>query len=539
MRGSIRVIVAGMALMLVAAACSSDSSSTSSSSGAANGQQGGTFSVANCEPSTSLIPSNNYESCGTQVFEVIYEPLMAFDDNGELIGAQAESVTPSSDGLTYTIKIKSGWTFHNGDPVTAQDYVNAWNYAADCTNGYLLNAFFDKIKGYDDLNPSDCKDLSTHEMSGLTVKDETTFDVELTAPFSQFPVTLTFDAYDALPKAFFDDPDAFNEQPIGNGPYMMDGKWKHDDTINVVRYPDYAGTPGNADAIHLTIYAIGGNASWNDFQAGNVDLAAFGSDHLAELEQNYADSLQKFTSTSFLYLGFPMYDPKFQSKELRQALSMAVDRQSVMTAILINEHPADDMMPPSIPGYRAGACKYCTLDVAGAQQKLEAAGGWSGTMNLNIYADDPVLEQAAEAITNQWKQNLGIDVNINAVPYNSWYGNTLNQKWDGPWFLDGWVMDYPSMENYLTPLYGTNGPYNTSGYSNKQFDDLLKQGDEASSVDASTPLYQQADDIVLEDLPVIPWGFGGFNSVNQPTITNVVKDGPFDQWALEKVQVVQ
>jgi ABC-type oligopeptide transport system substrate-binding subunit len=214
---------------------------------------------------------------------------------------------------------------------------------------------------------------------------------------------------------------------------MMDGKWKHDDTINVVRYPDYAGTPGSADAINLTIYAVGGNASWNDFQAGNVDLAAFGSDHLAELEQNYSDSLQKFTSTSFLYIGFPLYDPDFQSKELRQALSMAVDRQSVMTAILINEHPADDMMPPSIPGYRAGACKYCTLDVAGAQQKLQEAGGWTGTMNLNIYADD----------------------------------------------------------------------------------------------------------MVLEDLPVIPWGFGGFNSVNQPTITNVVKDGPFDQWALEKVQVVQ
>jgi oligopeptide transport system substrate-binding protein len=153
-----------------------------------------------------------------------------------------------------------------------------------------------------------------------------------------------------------------------------------------------------------------------------------------------------------------------------------------------------------------------------------------------------VLEQAAEAIVNQWKQNLGIDAKINAVPYNTWYGNTLGRKWTGddagPWFLDGWVMDYPSMQNYLTPLYGTKGSYNATGYSNPQFDDLMKQGDEADSADAAIPLYQQADDMVLEDLPAIPWGFGGTNYVNQPTVTNVLKDGPFDQIALDKVQVV-
>jgi peptide/nickel transport system substrate-binding protein/oligopeptide transport system substrate-binding protein len=473
------------------------------------------------------------------VFEVIFEPLMVFDENNQLIGAQAESVTPSDDGLTYTIKIKDGWTFHNGEPVTAQSYVDAWNYAADCTNGYILNSFFEKIDGYDALNPSDCKNVNTHELTGLKVEDDTTFTATLSAPFSQFPITLAFDAFDPLPKAFYDDPDAFNEQPIGDGPYMMDGKWKHDDTINVVRYPDYAGTPGNADKIELRIYSVGGDASWTDFQAGNVDLAFVGSSHLAEAEQQYSDSLQRFTSSSFLDLGFPLYDPKFQNKELRQALSMAVDRQSVMTAILINETPADDLMPPLIPGYRAGACKYCTLDVAGAQQKLADAGGWTGTMSLNIYADDPILEQAAEAIVNQWKQNLGIDVKINAIPYNSWYGNTINKKWDGPWFLDGWVMDYPSAQDYIWPLYGTNGPYNTTGYSNSQVDDLLKQGDEASSLEAATPFYQQADDLVLEDMPVIPWGFGGFNSVNAATITNVTKDGPFDQVALERVQVVQ
>jgi hypothetical protein len=306
------------------------------------------------------------------VFEVLWEPLMAFDENNNLIPDQAESVTPSSDGLTYTIKLKSGWTFHDGTPVDAQSYVDAWNYAADCTNGYILNSFFDKIVGYSDLNPSDCKDLKTHELTGLKVQDDTTFDVKLSAPFSQFPVTLSFDAYDALPKAFFDDPDAFNEQPIGDGPYMMDGKWKHDESITVQRYDNFAGTPGNADKIVLKEYT--GDAAWTDFQAGSVDIAPINSTHLLEAEQTYADSLQRFASSSFLYLGFPLYDPDFQSKELRQALSLALDRDSVIKALLPNETPATDLISPAIDGYRDGACQYCTLNVDLGQAEVPRRG---------------------------------------------------------------------------------------------------------------------------------------------------------------------
>jgi len=530
-------VATAVAVAMVTVACSSGGGGGGSagSTSAPPGAQGGTYSFANGEP-TSLIPQNNYEAYGSQVFEAIFTRLMTYDfKTGAPVPAQAESVTPSSDGLTYTIKIKDGWTFHNGEPVTAQSYVDAWNFAAYGPNGYILNFFFDKVVGYDALNPSKGKP-STKELSGLKVVDPTTFTVTLTAPFSQFPAQLGFDAFDPLPKAFFDNPDAFNEKPIGDGPYMMDGAWKHDETINLTRYPDYAGTPGFADNIKLPMYT--GDSYWADFQAGNVDITTVGSSNLAEARTNYADSLNEQPSSSFFFLGIPTYDPRFQNKELRQALSMAIDRQAIMTAILINEDPADDAISPVIQGYRAGACQYCTLDAAGAKQKLADAGGWTGTLTLNYIADDPVLEQAMEAVANQWKANLGIDVKLNPIGANQYYGFSLGHKMTGPWW-DGWVMDYPSIQDYLTPLYGKNGGYNVSGYDNPAFDDLMTQGDAAATMDASIPTYQQGDDMILEDMPVIPWGFGGFNSVNQPTVTNVLKDGPLDQLALELVQVVQ
>ncbi|MEP6972828.1 MAG: ABC transporter substrate-binding protein [Actinomycetota bacterium] len=533
MRGYTKALVATVVLVMVAAACSSKSSGGDTNTSAAPGASGGTFSFVNAEPNT-LIPQNDYESAGGQVFEAIFTRLVTYDfATGAPLMAQAESVTPSDDGLTYTIVIKDGWTFHNGEPVTAQSYVDAWNRTAYGPNGYILNFFFDHIEGYDAMNVDK---PTTKELSGVAVQNDTTFTVTLTAPFSQFVITLGYDAFDPLPQAFYDNPDAYNEKPIGDGPYMMDGAWKHDETINLMRYPDYAGTPGYADNIKLPIYT--GDAAWADFQAGNLDITLVGSDHIEEAQTAYPDGLKAQAGSTYLYLGLPLYDERFQNKELRQALSMAIDRQAVITAILVAEQPAGDVMPPSIAGYVAGACHYCTLDVAGAQQKLADAGGWTGELTMNIYADDQVLEQAMEAVVNQWKQNLGIDVKLNATSYPQYDAAITAHKMTGPWWA-GWGMDYPSPQDYLTPLYGANGGYNTSGYQSSSFDDLMTQGDQAPTLDVSIPFYRQGADMILEDMPVIPWGYIGFNTVNQPTVTNVLKNGPIDSLALELVQVVQ
>jgi len=522
-----------MAVTFVAAACSSNSSGGGS---AAPGQQGGSYTYANCEP-THLIPQNDYESCGTQAFQGLWTRLVDFDPTTyKPVPAQADSITGSSDGLTYDIKIKPNWTFHNGEPVTAQSYVDAWNYAAYGPNAYILNFLFDKIEGYDALNPSSGTP-KTKELSGLKVVSDTEFTVKLTAPFSQFEYTLGFDAFDPLPKAFYQDPKGFDEQPIGDGPYMMDGKWQHDQAVNLQRYPDYAGTPGFADKITLAIYQ--GDAAWLDFQAGNLDVTNVGSDHLNEARKSYSDTLSEEPGASLLYLNLPLYDPQYQNPEVRQALSLALDRQAVMNAILVAETPATDFMPPSVTGYREGVCQYCQYNVDLAKQKLADAGGFNGTLTLNFYADDTTLEQAMEAVATQWKDNLGIDVKLNAIPQNTYFSGSspiYQKKMTGPWW-DGWTEDYPSIQDFLEPIYGANGGYNTSGYLNKQFDATLNQGNQ-QGLEEAIPTYQQADDMILNDMPAIPWGYIGFNTVHSDNVTNVVKVPGLDELDLAKVQVV-
>lgn len=531
-----KLVGAVIVMALVGVACKSGGTSGPTGPTASGGpaQQGGEYTFANCEPQ-HLTPQNDYEGCGSQVFNAVWTRLMTYDPKtNEPIPDQAKSVT-SPDSLVWTIEIQPGWTFHNGEPVTAQSYVDAWNWAALGSNGAILNSFFARVVGYDALNPSSGK-ATTTELSGLKVIDDTTFEVTLNAAFSQFPVELGFDAFDPLPKAFFDDPEAFDSAPIGDGPYKVD-EWKHDEIITLSRYDGYAGTPGYADKINLTEYSSADSA-WADFQAGNTDITFVGSSNINEARQSYGDSLQDFPSSTLLFLGIPLYQPEFQNKLLRQALSLAVDRQAIMTAVLPAETPATAFESAAIPGFRAASCTYCTYDPTLAKQKLQQAGGWQGTMTINLYSDDPTLEQAMEAIGNMWKQNLGIDFELNPINSNAYYDTSLGHQMTGPWW-DGWIMDYPSLEDYLRPIYGSEGSYNVSGYSNPQFDDLLKQGDLASSFEASLSVYQQAENIIDEDMPSIPWGYLPNRYVHSANVANVHTATPLDSLNLADVQVVQ
>ncbi len=180
----------------------------------------------------------------------------------------AESIE-TDDAQHYTIKIRDGLKFTNGEPVTANSFVDAWNYGANTANGPQLSQyFFESIKGfsYED---------EVAELPGLVVVDDTTFTVELNQPESDFPLRLGYSAFYPLPPASaFDDLDAFGENPVGNGPYKLagEGAWKHNEKIDLVVNDDYDGprTPEN-DGLSIIFYATQ-DAAYADLQGGNLDV---------------------------------------------------------------------------------------------------------------------------------------------------------------------------------------------------------------------------------------------------------------------------
>jgi oligopeptide transport system substrate-binding protein len=536
-------------LALVAAACGGDDEpdvATGPTDGAVT--TGGTWSMSICEPE-SLIPQVNAETCGSQVLKGLFTPLITFDpDTDELILAVAESIE-SDDNINWTVTLNEGWTFHDGTPVTAQSFVDAWNWAAFAPNAAGNNYFFGpagvNIVGYDELNPTE-GDPTAEELSGLTVVDERTFTVELGAPFSEFPITVGYNAFYPLPESFFADPEAFNEAPVGNGPYMLDGVWEHDVGVNLVRYPDYAGTPGNADAVEFRIYADL-DTSYRDVQAGNLDIGDVPADQIEAGKAEFGDRFIEAASSSFSYIGFPLYVPEFEDPDIRTAMSMAIDRQAIITAIFFDTLvPADDMASPVVQGYREGACgEACTFDPEAARELFDAAGGIDGELTI-WFNNDGGHEQWIEAVANQWRQNLGIENIVFESSEFAEYLGRLDQGIDddpqtdgvtGPFRL-GWVMDYPSMQNYLENLHGTGAGSNYTTYSNPEFDDLMAQGKAASSLEEAVSLYQQADDLIIQDMPIIPLWFGVSQAVTSERVTNVNID-KFSFVDVAAVQVVE
>jgi ABC-type oligopeptide transport system substrate-binding subunit len=516
------------ALSLVAAACGGDDEPEPGPTAAPTG---GEFSIQICEPE-SLIPQVNAETCGSQVLKGLFTPLIQFDTQDQLVYAVAESIT-SEDNTTWTVKLRSGWTFHDGTPVTAQSFVDAWNWAAYAPNAAGNNYFFGpagvNVVGYDELNPAKGKPDS-EALTGLVVVDDTTFTVELGAPFSEFPITVGYNAFYPLPESFFDDPEAFNEAPVGNGPYMMDGSWDHDVGIKTVRFEDYAGTPGNADAIEFRIYSDPDTA-YRDVQAGGLDMTEVPPEQIEAAKVEFADRFIESASSSFTYVGYPLWDPQFQNPDLRKAFSLAIDRQEIIDAIYFGTLvSADDMVSPVVQGYREGVCQYCVFDAAQAKELYDAAGGYDGTVTI-WFNNDGGHEEWIEAMSNMWQQNLGItDVKFESFEFADYLGRLdagiIGDPSDGvtgPFRL-GWVMDYPSMQNYLENLHGTGAQSNYTGYTNPAFDDLMAQGKAAGSLEEAVSLYQQADDLVLEDMPIIPLWFGLNQTVTSDRVSNVVID---------------
>ncbi len=498
--------------------------------GGGGGDGGGSFSVYIGEPE-HLIPQNTNETGGAEVLNALFTPLVAFDPETSepqfgdgFDNAIAQSIE-SEDQQNWTIKLKEGYTFHNGEPVDAQSYVRAWNAGALSTNAYGNSYFFENIEGYDDLQAEEGQDPASTEMSGLKAVDDTTLEVTLKAPFSQFPLTLGYTAFYPLPAAFEDDPKAFEEAPIGNGPFMMDGTWKHNQEIKVVRYDDYAGEPAKADGVDFLIYSDV-NTAYNDLLAGNLDIMdSVPPERLGDVESDFGDRFVERESSSFTYIGFPLYDKRFESKDLRKAFSMAIDRQAIIDAVFNGSFtPAGSVVSPVVTGSRDNPCgTACEYNPEEAKKMFDAAGGYDGTLTL-WFNSGSGHEVWMEAVSNQLRQNLGIqDIKFKSLDFAEYLALLDEDKITGPFRL-GWVMDYPSPQNYLEPIYGTTGSSNNFGYSNKKVDDLIAQGNAAESIEAGIDSYNQAEDIILDEMPAIPMWFGKVQAAHSDRVDNVVID---------------
>ena len=483
------------------------------------------------DPENPLIPSNTTESEGSQIIDSIWTGLTQYNietAETEYTGV-AESIE-STDSTTWTITLKDGWTFHDGTPVTAESFVKAWNWAANSANAQGGSYFFANIEGYDALQGQEGTPPAASEMTGLKVVDDTSFTVTLNAPFAQFPVTVGYNPFFPLPEAFYADPEAFGDKPIGNGPFKADDAYVPGEGITLSRYDDYAGEQkANAQILEYRTYTDIGTG-FLDVQAGNLDVQKdLPPDAVASAKDEFGERYVERPSSAFTYLAFPLYDPRFGDKRVRQAFSMAIDRKAITEAVFSGTRvPAASVVSPVVDGARDDACTYCTYDPTAAKALLDQTDfDVSAPVDLWFNAGAG-HDEWVQAVGNQLRTNLGIEYALRGdLQFAEYLPLQETKGMTGPFRL-GWSMDYPSPQNYLEPLYSTSAlppaGDNKTFYTNPAFDALLTEGNAAPDNEAAITLYQQAEDLLLEEMPIAPMWFGLEQAVFSERVSNVKID---------------
>ncbi len=437
------------------------------------------------------------------VLSALYTGLVEYDPKTSApVNAMAESIT-TTDRRVWTIALEPGWRFHNGEPVDADAYLRAWNFAAHGPNAQQGASFLDRVSGF-----AEAQSGRADRLAGLRKLDDLRFEVSLAAPFAAFPVLLGAPVFLPMAAACAADPTACGEAPIGNGPFRVDGRWEHDRRLALVRQDAHPGPAPAVDRLTFLVYAQGETA-YNDLLAGEVDfLKDVPPNKVTDARQRLGPRLVEQDSPAVRHLGFPTHLPPFDDKRVRQAISLAIDRQAVSDAVVSGRYTAADGFAPAlVPGARPGRCGHCRFDPARARELLARAGGWRGGPLQLWFPSGSGAELLMQAVGDQVKRHLGIDYELRDTLPSAQYLETLRQGGaTGPWRTN-WVPDYPLLENYLKPLFGTGQSGNYSRWSDPGFDRLIAEGDGAADPVEAARRYGQAEELLAEELPVAPLWF--------------------------------
>ncbi|MBN9644822.1 ABC transporter substrate-binding protein [Corynebacterium mendelii] len=511
-------VVSATGLALGLAACSgSDDTATDSSAGESS--SGNAIVTAwGSEPQNPLNPQNTNETGGGRIIDSVFAGLVYYDADGKVHNEMAESIEPSEGNKVFTIKIKDGMKFADGTAVDSDSFIDAWNYAVE--NALLSNYFFEPIEGYND---------GGEKLTGLEKVDDLTFKVTLTQPEADFPLRLGYSAFYPLPKVAFEDMDAFGEKPVGNGMYKV-SDWQHNKSLKVVPNENYTGVRKVAnDGVEFVFYSKP-DAAYTALQSGNLDIIDTIPDSaLSTFRDELGDRAINQPSAIFQSFTIPEKIEHFNGEEgnlRRQALSMAINRPLICEKIFQDTRtPATDFTSPVIAGHSdsltgAEVLEYNPDKAKELWAKADAISPWSGEFTI-AYNADGGHQGWVDAAANDIKNTLDIDAHGKAYPdFKSLRDEVTNRTITGA-FRTGWQADYPALANFLGPLYGTGAGSNDGDYSNEAFDAKLEQGAGASDLDSSIKTYNEAQEILLEDLPAIPLWYSNVTGGYGESVSNV------------------
>jgi oligopeptide transport system substrate-binding protein len=463
--------------------------------------------IANQGEPETLDPHKTSTTVESNVLRNLFEGLVVQDSKGDVAPGVAETWSVSPDGISYRFNLRANAKWSNGDPVTASDFVFSLRRIQDPKVNSQYAEVLYPIKNAQEVNTGKVALTAL----GVTAVDARTVEITLKAPTPYFLQLLTHQT--ALPvneKAIARLGDEWLKpgKMVSNGAYVLD-EAKPSSHIKIVKNPNYWNA--NRVAIDTVVFDPSEDraAVLKRYRAGEFDIVDdLPNDQLGWLRQNMPKELHVHPYAGIYYYSFNTAKPPFNDLRVRQALAMALNREVLVEKItLAGELPAYGFVPDGTANYASQKVSWAKMSQAereAAAIKLMNEAGYGPRKPLNVqlaYNTSENHKRIAVAIAAMWKK-LGINVELVNTELKVHYANL--RQGDFEVGRAGWIADYNDAQNYLFLSQTSTKQQNYSKFSNPDYDRLMDQASVTGDRQQRALLLQQAEAILLKEMPVMP-----------------------------------
>jgi len=466
--------------------------------------EGGVLNLYGIDPWT-LDPAVSSEMTSHEYIMQLFSGLVCLDDNLEPAPDIARDWDISSDGTTYTFYLRDDVMFHDGRGVKAGDFKYSWERACDpATGSQTAAAYLGDIVGVSEVLAGE-----TREISGVSVTGDYTLEVTIDAPKSYFLSKLTYPTSFVVDSTNVASGGEWWRHPNGTGPFKLN-QWEENSSLVLERNELYYGELAKVDFVNFQLW---GGVPMNMYETGEIDATAVSMAYIDKVTDERGPFYQDLITApelSFYYIGFDTTKPPFDDVNIRRAFSQAIDKDKLVSLVYRDMvQAADGILPPGMPGYNEDLVGL-DFDVAEARELIAnsrygdvsnlppitiTTAGWGGLISSDL-----------EAIVYEWRQNLGVEVEVRQLEPQRFLYHLMEER--DEMFDMGWIADYPHPQDFLDILFHSGTENNYGQYSNPEVDALLQMANVEPDSEASLGLYQQAEQLLVDDAACLPLWFG-------------------------------
>ncbi len=468
----------------------------------------------------TLDPACASDAGSAEYIVEVFSGLVSFDKNLQIVPDLAESLPDiSDDGTVYTFSLRHPVMFHDGSrQVTANDVKFSMERSLNPdTLSTVGTVYLDDIVGAKEFAEG-----QADEVSGIKVVGDFTLEITIDAPKSYFLAKLTYptsyvvDQREVAGSTCFSGSE-WTRHPNGTGPFKLE-EWQLSQRLVLVANEDTYLDP--KPSLAKVTYLLAGSPLVM-YENDEIDITGVGINDIERIRDPKQPLNAEFSESPSLdtsYIGFNTKEPPFDNPKVRQAFAMALDKELLAQVVLKDlVIPADGILPPGMPGFNEDL-EGIPFDPEGGRALLDEVGGPSALGDITLLTSGrgasvgPILE----AIIALWEENLGVTVEVNQEEF----GLFLRDLDEGNFqmFDLGWIADYVDPQNFLDIKFYSKSANNETGYSSSKVDALLEEARTEQDEAKRIQLYQQAEEIIVEDAPWIPLYHGKSNALIKPYV---------------------